>query len=88
MNDDQRDAADARERQRVNQIAEAILAAPQVHLERETPSSVELTRNARGEMQWQIKVYCEAGLEGSAALTAVAVDDSLRREYGLPGRQA
>mgnify|MGYP001597407994 CR=1 FL=1 len=71
----------------VVETARQVYQQSQVQLERETPSSVELTRNARGEMQWQIKVYCEAGLEGSAALTAVAVDDSLRREYGLPGRQ-
>ena len=63
-----------------------VIAEGPVHLERETPSSVELTRNAKGEMQWVIKCYVPAGLEGSAALTAVAVDDSLRREYGLPGR--
>lgn len=62
------------------------VAPPVVSLERETPSSVEVTRNAKGDYQWSIKVYCEVGMETFAAEKAVRVDDLLRQQYSLPER--
>jgi hypothetical protein len=53
----------------------------QALIQRETRSSVELTRNAKGDYQWSIKVYGEDdGLE-AALNTAKAIDHKLRQAY-------
>lgn len=48
---------------------------------RQAFSSVELTRNAKGAYQWQIKVYVAAGDELVALTKAGAIDDALCARY-------
>lgn len=52
-----------------------------IQLQRETRSSIELTRNARGEYGWVIKLYCEGGDMGSGVDVLQDVDQALRRLY-------
>lgn len=50
-------------------------------LARETRSSIELTRNAKGDYQWVIKAYHETGGEQTALATVSLVDYALRERY-------
>lgn len=54
-----------------------------VTLTRETPSSVEITRNAKGTVQWSIKVYSAVGEEEDAMQIATALDAALKDNYRL-----
>lgn len=67
---------------------EGCLMTPQelVQLQRETRSSIELTRNAKGDYQWVIKRYHENTDEDQRkALADIrATDAQLRLDY-LPG---
>jgi hypothetical protein len=40
---------------------------------RETPSSVEITRNAKGDAQFVVKLYAEVGDEEATAERAIAL---------------
>jgi hypothetical protein len=58
------------------------MSEPQVALlARETRSSIELTRNARGDYQWVMKVYFEEGHAQSALAVLSVIDDELRARY-------
>ncbi len=46
-------------------------------LQRETPSSVEITRNSKGEIQFSIKVYAAVGEEDDAAFHAIEIFERL-----------
>jgi hypothetical protein len=48
---------------------------------REAPSSVEITRNAKGTVQWSIKVYAAVGEEEDAMQVATALDAALKDTY-------
>ncbi len=52
-----------------------------VKIASETPSSVEITRNARGTVQWSVKVYCAAGDEREAMRRAIALEGALKVQY-------
>jgi len=47
----------------------------------ESRSSVEITRNAKGETQWAVKVYRDPGEEEDAKTIAVRLDQALRQLY-------
>ena len=51
---------------------------PALILERETNSSIELTRNAKGDYQWSIKLYAEGGDTAQVVETLRLVDADLR----------
>ena len=57
-----------------------------VQMQRETHSSIELTRNAKSEYQWQIKIYHEDGDEDSALQTLQHIDTRLREMF-LPAAE-
>jgi hypothetical protein len=44
-------------------------------------SSVELTRNAKGDYQWSLKVYFDEGAQEQALATVGAMDAQLRATY-------
>lgn len=46
-----------------------------------TTDSIELTRNAKGEYQWTIKVYHEPGKDSEALERLGATDAQLREDY-------
>lgn len=50
-------------------------------LARETRSSIELTRNAKGDYQWVIKCYYEDGQHVQALARTWAIDSALRKDY-------
>lgn len=50
-------------------------------LARETRSSIELTRNAKGDYQWTVKLYVEDGAEDAALATLAQIDATLRATY-------
>lgn len=50
-------------------------------IQRETPSSVEITRGAKGTPQWSVKVYCEVGAELAALARAKELDALLKEHY-------
>ncbi len=54
---------------------------PPTTTQRETPSSVEITRNAKGAIQYAVKVYCEAGYEQDAAQRAIELELRLYELY-------
>ncbi len=47
-------------------------------IQRETPSSVEITRNSKGDYQWAVKCYAEVGDEARAMGEALSIDTLLR----------
>lgn len=52
-------------------------------------SSVKITVNAKGQRQWEVKVYATDGLSPEDAQSrAIAIDQQLERRYGLPGKSA
>jgi len=53
-------------------------------LARETRSSIEVTRNAKGDPQWTIKAYCEDGQE-IEALDRIKYVELLLRDFYLLG---
>ena len=55
---------------------------PYAQIDREirTPSSIEISRNAKREPSFSIKVYCEVGEEDSAKAKAIRLDRELREE--------
>ena len=56
-------------------------------LQRETRSSIEVTRNARGDYQWTIKQYHEAtGTAAFAAIEDVSIIDARLRSLFLIDR--
>lgn len=58
------------------------MTEPQVALlARETRSSIEVTRNARGDYQWSAKVYFEEGHALDALAVLSGIDDELRARY-------
>ncbi|MDE2104999.1 MAG: hypothetical protein KGL39_47615 [Patescibacteria group bacterium] len=50
-------------------------------LQRITRSSVELSKNAKGDYQWVIKAYFEDGQEDDALDRLKHIDDELRKQY-------
>ncbi len=50
-------------------------------LARETRSSIEVTKNARGEYQWVVKVYFEDGYDLKALDTCFDIDSRLRSHF-------
>ena len=50
-------------------------------LDRETRSSIELTRNARGDYQWCLKLYVEDGREAEAQPVLERLDQQLRSSF-------
>lgn len=52
-------------------------------LQRETRSSIELTRNSKGDYQWVVKQYHEGTPESitEAMQSLSRIDAQLRREY-------
>jgi len=62
------------------------MSEPQiVQLARETRSSIEVTRNAKGDPQWTIKAYCEDGQEEEALDRIRSVELQLRNFYLFGG---
>lgn len=60
-------------------------AQPVAAIQRETRSSIELTRNAKGDYQWAVKAYFEEGNEEDALAMLETVDQTLRAVYlGAP----
>lgn len=57
-------------------------------LARETRSSIELTRNAKGDYQWSIKAYFDEGHEDDALGMLEAIDGTLRAVYVSQPRAA
>ncbi len=57
--------------------AEELLA----QLKRETTSSIELTRNAKGDYQWCCKIYFELGQEDEALGRLSTIDAALRVRF-------
>jgi hypothetical protein len=52
-------------------------------------SSVKITVNAKGQRQWEVKVYATVGLSPEDAQSrAIAIEQNLERKYGLPGKSA
>lgn len=47
-------------------------------LERDLPNSIEVTRNAKGDYQWTIKLYCEPGTESRTVTRMQKLDTKLR----------
>lgn len=60
------------------------MPADHTHLERLAPHSVEVTKNAKGEYGWTIKVYFADNEANGAIIAAKIIDTTLRREFGLP----
>ena len=52
-----------------------------LELARETRSSIEVSRNAKAEYAWKIKVYLEDGAETDALKRLGAIDDELRTYF-------
>ena len=50
-------------------------------LARETHSSIEVTRNAKGDYQWVLKRYYEDGAEDYALAQLKLIDVELRRAF-------
>ena len=50
-------------------------------LARESRSSITLTRNAKGDYQWEIKIYYEDGEDGFAEEALRKLDTKLRRAF-------
>lgn len=50
-------------------------------LQRETRSSIEVTRNSKGDYQWVIKCYFDEGEEVHILDTIQAIDRTLRITY-------
>ena len=50
-------------------------------LARETRSSIELTRNAKSDYQWVIKIYYADGEQGVALQEIIQADEKLRFRY-------
>ena len=61
--------------------------APVTELRRELPHSIELTRNARAEYQWSIKLYFEATETGAATCFQLGLIDGWLRERFLPPKE-
>lgn len=52
-----------------------------LELSRETRSSIEVSRNAKGEYAWKLKLYLEDGAEGDALDRLSRIDDELRVRF-------
>lgn len=55
-------------------------------IERVMPHSIELTRNAKGDYQWSIKIYWEENGLTEALVTLKTIDETLRLQY-LTGKE-
>ncbi len=67
--------------QRIERSLETLMTRQNQAIQPETPSSVEITRGAKGTPQWSIKVYCAVGDEQAAKDLATEIDAQLQTHY-------
>lgn len=60
--------------------------AEAAQLQRETPSSVEISLTAKGDHTYSVKCYAEVGEELLAATTCLELVDIIRVQLALPPR--